>query len=91
MLVGKHAYYMLYALLFENAEKCHLLIFGEKSTNVSVQIGATSITESNEEKLSGVTHDKNLVFKNHIDILCAKLRESCMLLRISQTMWILRS
>ena len=27
-----------------NPDKCHLLIFGEKNTDVSVQIGATSIT-----------------------------------------------
>ena len=45
-----------------NADKCNLLIFGEKSTGVSVQIGATSITKSTEEKLLGVTLDKNLGF-----------------------------
>ena len=33
-----------------NPDKCHLLIFGEKNTDVSVQIGATAITESVEEK-----------------------------------------
>ena len=27
-----------------NPDKCHLLIFGEKNTDVSVLIGATSIT-----------------------------------------------
>ena len=37
-----------------NPDKCHLLIFGEKNTEVSVQIGATSITESVEEKLLGI-------------------------------------
>ena len=40
-----------------NPEKCHLLIFGEKNTDVSVQIGATTITESAEEKLLGVKLD----------------------------------
>ena len=49
----------------QKAEKCHLLIFGKKSTDVSVQIGAASITESTEEKLLGVTLKKNLDFKNH--------------------------
>ena len=32
-----------------NPDKCHLLIFGEKNNEVSVQIGAMSITESVEE------------------------------------------
>ena len=32
-----------------NPDKCHLLIFGEKNNDVSVQIGATTITESVEK------------------------------------------
>ena len=55
-----------------NHDKCHLLIFGEKNTDVSVQIGATTITESGEEKLLGVTLDKKLDFKNHVNTLCKK-------------------
>ena len=67
-------------------------MLGEKSTNVSVQRGATSITESTEEKLVDLMHDKNLDFKNHISVLCKKKAgQSCMLLHLSQTMWILRS
>ena len=31
------------------AKKCHLLIFDEKTINVSVQIGATLVTESVKE------------------------------------------
>ena len=45
-----------------NPDKCHLLIFGEKSTDISVQIDATTMTESVEEKLLAVTLDKNLDF-----------------------------
>ena len=37
-----------------------------------MQIGATKITESVEEKLIGVTLDKNLDFKNHVNTLCRK-------------------
>ena len=55
-----------------NPDKCHLLIFGEKNNNVSVQFGATTITESVEEKLLSVTLDKNLDFKNHVNTLCRK-------------------
>ena len=55
-----------------NPDKCHLLIFGEKNSDVSVQIGATTITESVEEKLLGVKLDKNLNFKNHVNTLCRK-------------------
>ena len=33
-----------------NPDKCHLLIFGENNTEVSVRVGATSITESVEKK-----------------------------------------
>ena len=55
-----------------NPDKCHLLVFGEKNNDVSVRIGATTITESVEEKLLGVTLDKNLDFKNHVSTLCRK-------------------
>ena len=55
-----------------NPDKCHLLVFGEKNNDVTVQIRATTITESVEEKLLGVTLDKNLDFKNHVNTLCRK-------------------
>ena len=42
-----------------NAEKYHILIFGEQITNISVHINATSITDSAEEKLLGVMLDRN--------------------------------
>jgi len=45
-----------------NPDKCHLLIFGGNNTDVSVHIGETVVTESIEEKLLGVTLDKNLDF-----------------------------
>ena len=47
-----------------NPEKCHLLIFGKKNIDVSVQIGATSIIESPEEKLLVVTLDIKLDFES---------------------------
>ena len=48
------------------------LIFGEKNTDVSVQIGATTIQKSVEEKLLCVTLDKNLDFKNAVNALRKK-------------------
>ena len=53
-----------------NPDTCHLLIFWEKTTDVSMQIAATTITESVEEKLLSVTLDRNLDLKNHVNILC---------------------
>ena len=58
-----------------NPEKRHLLIFGEKNTDLSVHIGATIITESVKVKLLGVTLDKHLDFKNHANSLCKKVRK----------------
>ena len=48
------------------------LVFGQKNNDISVQIGSTTTTESVEEKLPGVTLDKNLDFKNHVNTLCRK-------------------
>ena len=55
-----------------NDDKCHLMIFGEKSNDLSIKIGSTTITESREEKLLGVTLDKQLSFKTHVQSLCKK-------------------
>ena len=46
-----------------NDDKCHLMIFGDKSTETTVTIGNSKITESDYEKLLSVTFDKNLSFK----------------------------
>ena len=58
-----------------NPDKCHLLIFRGKNTDVSVQIGAALITESVEEKLLGVTLEKYIDLKSHVDSLCKKARQ----------------
>ena len=55
-----------------NPDKCHLLIFGKKNIDVSVQIHATSMTESAEEKLLVVTLDKQLDFES-VNSLCKKV------------------
>ena len=40
--------------------------------NVSVHTGETMVTASVEEKLLGVTLDKNLDFKSHVNAICKK-------------------
>ena len=74
-----------------NPDKCNILILGEKNTDVSVQIGATTITEPVEEKLLGVTLDRNLDFKNQVNAFCKKAGRSCMHLHVIQTVWMLRN
>ena len=52
-----------------NDDKCHLMIFGDKSTEAAVSIGNSRINESEYKKLLGVTFDKKLSFKKHVDDL----------------------
>ena len=67
-------------------DKCLLLIFGEKNTEVSVQIGAALITASVEEEHLGITLDKRLDFKSHVNSLCKKFTRNCIHLHVFQTM-----
>ena len=55
-----------------NEDKCHLMIFGGKSNEVSVKIGEASVKESKEEKLLGIIFDQTLSFKQHVKTLCKK-------------------
>ena len=43
-----------------NEDKCHLMIFGGKSDEVSVKIGEANVKESKEEKLLGIIFDQTL-------------------------------
>ena len=53
-----------------NPDKCHLLMFGGKNTDVSVHYGKDVLIESVEEKLLGVTLEKNHDFKSHVNAIC---------------------
>ena len=55
-----------------NEDKCHLLISGHKFESVWPMIGNTRIWESQQEKLLGVTIDKDLKFNKHISNICMK-------------------
>ena len=47
-----------------NEDKCHLMVFGDKSNEISLNIGRVTIKESTEEKLLGVIFDKKLCFNS---------------------------
>ena len=53
-------------------EKSHLLIFGAKNDGMAINIGASQISESESEKLLGVTLDSKLNFNVHVNQLCMK-------------------
>ena len=50
-----------------NEGKCHLIIFETSKENVDMHAGELQIEESHDEKLLGVTLDKKLSFKNHVE------------------------
>ena len=55
-----------------NEDKCHLMIFGDKSNDISLNIGSVRIKESKEEKLLGVILDETLCFKQQVKSICKK-------------------
>ena len=55
-----------------NDAKCHFMLFGSKSSSTSVNIGTSCIKQSDKEKLLGITLDKNLDFKCHVENICKK-------------------
>ena len=55
-----------------NEDKCHLMVFGDKSNDISLTIGSVRIKESKEEKLLGVILDKTLCFKQQLRPICKK-------------------
>ena len=58
-----------------NDEKCHLMIFGNKGTDTTIKTGNSEIKESDYEKLLGISFEKKLNFRNHIEDLCTKANQ----------------
>ena len=58
-----------------NDDKCHLMIFGNKCSKATVTIRSPTIMESEHEKLLGITLDKKLSFRKHIEVLCKKANQ----------------
>ena len=56
-----------------NQNKCHFLISGNGSEHIWTKVGDKMIWESAEEKLLGVTIDKNLTFNPHLKTLCKRV------------------
>ena len=48
------------------------MVFGDKSNDVSLDIGRITIKKSTEEKLLGVNLDKELCFKQQVKSICKK-------------------
>ena len=55
-----------------NEDKCHLMIFGDNSKEISLNIGRVTIQESTEEKLLGVIFDKKLCFTQQVTSICKR-------------------
>ena len=53
-----------------NDDKCHLMILSDKSSKATVAIRNSIISESDYEKLLGMTFDKKLSFRKHVEGLC---------------------
>ena len=49
-----------------NEDKCHFILSGYKHEIIFADIGESRIWEKGQQKLLGVTIDKNLKFKEHI-------------------------
>ena len=55
-----------------NEDKFHLIIFAANKERVNMYVGEAQIEESDDEQLLGITLDKKLSFKKHIQMLCKK-------------------
>lgn len=58
-----------------NDDKCHLMIFGSTKNDTMIKIENAEVKESYREKLLGITFDKKLGFKKHIEDLCKKANQ----------------
>ena len=54
-------------------DKCHFLVLGKLNEHIFAKVGDELIWGSAEEKLLGVTIDKNINFYSHLSILCKKV------------------
>ena len=50
-----------------NDDKWHVMIFGDKCSKATVTIRSSTIKESEYEKLLGITFDKKLSLRKHIE------------------------
>ena len=55
-----------------NEDKFHLLVAGHRYETLWANIGETRVWKNKNEKLLGLTIDRNLNFDNHVFALCKK-------------------
>ena len=65
-----------------NESKCHLLVCGNKEEVIIAKIGHASVIETHEVKLRGITIDRELKFKNHMQSICSKAGKKNALARL---------
>ena len=53
-----------------NPDKCHLLVCGHTHECIITNIGGTSVIESYQINLLGISIDRELTFENYLDGLC---------------------
>ena len=58
-----------------NREKCDFMVFGDQSNDLTLRIETIPVVESREQKLLGITVDKKLTFKTHVESLCKKANQ----------------
>ena len=58
-----------------NREKCHFMVFGDQSNDLTLQIETIPVIESEKQTLLGITVDKKLSFKTHVESLCKKANQ----------------
>ena len=68
-----------------NQDKCHFLFSGHKYEALFVNVGATKIWESKQQKLLGILIDRDLKFDEYILSQCNKAgKKLTVLIRISK-------
>ena len=70
-----------------NENECHLLIFGNKEEEVTVNISGSLIKERDEKNFLGVKLDKKLSFKTHVNNICKKASQKLMHWHGCQDIW----
>ena len=55
-----------------NEDEFHLILLGAGKERVHIHLAEAQIEENDEEKLLGITLDKKLSFKKHVQTLCKK-------------------
>ena len=53
-----------------NSDKSYLIVLGNRNVEATLNTAGSLIKESDEERLLGVTMDKKLNFKSHVNSLC---------------------